>query len=693
MSENKSYTYNFEDYYLRCEEKTVYIKGKSKKELSNTEFDVLRILIENRGKFIKSDDLMRQIYKIEETGKGEKNFYKKQAINNDINRKKDSIPTIIIHLRGLFADYGSDRVITTIHNKGYCFIAEVNKIADEEIDFPGLLKRLPPEPVQENNSAQASISEAADNSEAKIIQQDISNQDQNPEQKIPEADEKSETEEINEDISGQAPDISEDDENTKVDKKLFEKWLFGSGRKILSRLSICVFLSLVISLLLEFTFKPDTDFQEFGAGDFKDPQSLIIKLSDEQLKLNLDQQRRDLISSFLCDKDKKLKELVCKSKNSVQLSDDEFRNILKKDFNESLQQLSDEQKRNILQAAFNGSLKDPSLFSLFKKDALGEQTKRLREEQRLDDDFFMLNRSLLQDAYKDDIETEKINNEIRKNKNINWANPLAVSLQFFTIIFALGYAWIHYKQDDFSYLGDNKVDEEVKESLRKIRIYWLGLFSSWLLLYLFLFFYFAEGSFRFSEKLGISTKAYTLLVNFLATTFNYINTMLIVYGFTVLNKQGEKKEESTENIFKYLIILLWGGTLTAYVISFFISEQDKNVSISLDLFTGIVAGIFMALFIGRLQSKFFGTKPWLLIFLYSYVTLQPLYVYLTINDRSNLWVVLLINLYLVLKCLLFLYMAWLFESTRLAFYLVEIREKHKDIESNWNKWLKKLKHS
>jgi hypothetical protein len=32
-------------------------------------------------------------------------------------------------------------------------------------------------------------------------------------------------------------------------------------------------------------------------------------------------------------------------------------------------------------------------------------------------------------------------------------------------------------------------------------------------------------------------------------------------------------------------------------------------------------------------------------------------------------------------------MAWIFDSTRLAFYLVQIRKKHKNIKTDWEKWL------
>jgi hypothetical protein len=291
-------------------------------------------------------------------------------------------------------------------------------------------------------------------------------------------------------------------------------------------------------------------------------------------------------------------------------------------------------------------------------------------------DLLSLNRSLLKDAYATEIEGK------------TWGKPLAALMQCVTIAFLI-FFWRKYPIKKFPPSKKEETDNKVKLALKVIRLCWLALFISWFLLYFFLFFYYAEESFlSISRIIPVSPDRITLLANLLTTTFNYLNTMAIVICFTYLNEQGEREEESLWYKSKYLWLpfIFWLATLFAYVMFY----QDEKVSSLLDLFTGVVAGISIALFVGRLQSKFLGTRPWLLMFLYSYTALQPLYFYLTNNEGWNLGVVLLINLYLILKCLLYLYMAWIFESTRLSFYLVKIRESHKDIEKNWNKWLKSI---
>jgi DNA-binding winged helix-turn-helix (wHTH) protein len=96
--------------------------------------------------------------------------------------------------------------------------------------------------------------------------------------------------------------------------------------------------------------------------------------------------------------------------------------------------------------------------------------------------------------------------------------------------------------------------------------------------------------------------------------------------------------------------------------------------------SGIAGGIVMALYVGRLQSKFSGPSPVLLLALYSYTAIQSLFIFL--EERQTAAIV-LINLALALKCLLFLYMAWLFRSGRLLFYLVRVRRAYLDVTTEW----------
>jgi len=96
--------------------------------------------------------------------------------------------------------------------------------------------------------------------------------------------------------------------------------------------------------------------------------------------------------------------------------------------------------------------------------------------------------------------------------------------------------------------------------------------------------------------------------------------------------------------------------------------------------SGIIGGIAMALYVGRLQSKFLGPPPLLVIALYSYTAIQSLFVFL---EEGQVAAVILMDLALFLKYVLFLYMTWLFQSGRLLFYLVRVRRTYGEVKSEW----------
>ena len=101
-----------------------------------------------------------------------------------------------------------------------------------------------------------------------------------------------------------------------------------------------------------------------------------------------------------------------------------------------------------------------------------------------------------------------------------------------------------------------------------------------------------------------------------------------------------------------------------------------NIRKGATLTSGVAGAIAMALLVGRLQSKFLGPRLWLLIALYSYTAIQPLFLYL---EKNDIWAVVLIDFALILKCLLYLYTAWLFQSGDLLFYFARVRRIYRTV--------------
>jgi DNA-binding winged helix-turn-helix (wHTH) protein len=158
------------------------------------------------------------------------------------------------------------------------------------------------------------------------------------------------------------------------------------------------------------------------------------------------------------------------------------------------------------------------------------------------------------------------------------------------------------------------------------------------------------------------------------TGANNINTLLIYRCFNTLNRSSSPAGDSHNNI---AIISILYCCLT--IVSFFAEVSNPRYAEFFKLFSGIFAGVAMALFIGRFQSRFLKSPQWLLILLYFYVAIQPLFVYF---DKAE-YATIIIPIALFLKCLLILYMFWLFESRRLLFYLVRVKRTDEQVDEEY----------
>ncbi|HEX3558845.1 MAG TPA: winged helix-turn-helix domain-containing protein [Pyrinomonadaceae bacterium] len=124
---------------------------------------------------------------------------------------------------------------------------------------------------------------------------------------------------------------------------------------------------------------------------------------------------------------------------------------------------------------------------------------------------------------------------------------------------------------------------------------------------------------------------------------------------------------------------LWGQAL-----------EPEGVLWAADFFSGIVGAITLALFVGRIQSKFLGTSAWLPLAFFLYAAIQSLYPALNADEHWKTWSPTMIEAALVLKCLLYLYVAWLFKSGRLLFYLVKVRTVYERVNIDWHDFLGNL---
>lgn len=240
--------------------------------------------------------------------------------------------------------------------------------------------------------------------------------------------------------------------------------------------------------------------------------------------------------------------------------------------------------------------------------------------------------------------------------------------------------------------------EQADEALSQHRICWKVLLASWGLLYLMLAFrelpiFGPEG-----EAVRQNLQALGPALTVLATLFNNCSALALALCYIILNEITVIRESG-----RTVSDVPWlEGLLVLAVVTFgelflvgvaalqgeLISEGSARIIRGADWLSGVLGGVAMALYVGRLQSKFLGSAVWLPPLLYFYTALQPLYAHIA-QDRQ--WAVWLISGALALKCLLYLYVVWLFKSGRLLYYFLRVRRVYESVEAEWKSFYSIIK--
>lgn len=238
--------------------------------------------------------------------------------------------------------------------------------------------------------------------------------------------------------------------------------------------------------------------------------------------------------------------------------------------------------------------------------------------------------------------------------------------------------------------------ERAEKVLDRYTIYWQLILIAWFFLYLCLT---IKGYPDFSLKYlpqGAKADNHSIIIwlSILSAFLNNCSAWMIFLCFNMLNKPTELKKDQRTISDPALgvgltIVVLFTLIEILLVLAVANSNQAKyDVLLWASGASGIAGGIIMALYVGRLQSKFLGPSALLIVMLYSYTAIQPLFLYLE-GDPTG--AVILMNIALSLKCLLFFYMAWLFKSGRLLYYLIRVKRTYENVDQDWASFRQLLK--
>jgi hypothetical protein len=232
-------------------------------------------------------------------------------------------------------------------------------------------------------------------------------------------------------------------------------------------------------------------------------------------------------------------------------------------------------------------------------------------------------------------------------------------------------------------------------ALKLFRHCWMFLWLSFLLLYLLL----ASRYLLVNNRLGQNLEPLVIIA---ANLFGNCANVALIFCYSILESPvlSENPTKPPEpNWFRWSAIVLVLTVIEIFLADFMIGvlwpEQFKvqveGVRTFLNYFLGIAGAVVLALFVGRLNSKFIDAPIWVIALLYVYAAIQPLYpVIISGQEQDKISGAVFTNAALVLKVILFLFVTWLLESGRLLFYFVRVRRLNMQVDWDWQEFSTKL---
>jgi hypothetical protein len=196
---------------------------------------------------------------------------------------------------------------------------------------------------------------------------------------------------------------------------------------------------------------------------------------------------------------------------------------------------------------------------------------------------------------------------------------------------------------------------------------WTYLWVSWLALYLVL------AAFQISpvSDTSIIHPWQSLITNF----FNNISTIFFVMAYVILSERTVLSGGDTKPLpwgkFVAGLIVITGAEFGIAQFEVRMHGSAAQTTMIFEWISGVAAAVSIALFVGRLESKTIDPPRALVVALYFYAAIQVAWA--SFPNAARLTLVVL-NLALVLKSLLFLFVAWLLQSGVLMFYMTRQRK-------------------
>lgn len=255
------------------------------------------------------------------------------------------------------------------------------------------------------------------------------------------------------------------------------------------------------------------------------------------------------------------------------------------------------------------------------------------------------------------------------------------------------------------FIGHKHVGPYRKGALKRSHAAVNQFYHWWLIQWVvWLFFYgFIAGRMILQLKSGnVQDPKLDVGLNILEDILSNTQTTLFVICFVILSR--ETLAESAGDAFRATrfwmlpVIFLIAAIFFEIIAAFFLWSWPAFTVVTRSLI-GLAAAVSMAMFVGRLESRFFSVPAKVIGSLYLYAALQVFYVFFEVPGASNLPEGLIqardalllvkpmvVSVALPLKVLLYLVVYWALTTGRLLFYFEEIMDIFRTIDGRWNKF-------
>lgn len=214
-----------------------------------------------------------------------------------------------------------------------------------------------------------------------------------------------------------------------------------------------------------------------------------------------------------------------------------------------------------------------------------------------------------------------------------------------------------------------KYYRRAQKGIREFKDVWMCMWFTYIFLYVFLV---------LDKQLGFELG---VLVRFC----NNLSSILLLMCVSILSDRLENDDHTSQIkpstfFFGFTAIgLLTGIDLFYYAIE---PENILDIQKNIKIFGGIFSGLAFGLLVGRLDSKLLNVPKPILVVLFGYAAIQPLFAYL---DEGSALSLTLINYALVGKATIILVVAWLIHTKRLLFFFLKMNRIIQEIDQEWKK--------